>query len=66
MLFLTGCAKDLIISNMPNSNLNYHGDNVPITIIAYKLRDVAKFKALTEQKSPIKAILSGVVKRIGA
>ena len=44
MLFLTGCAKDLIISNMPNSNLNYHGDNVPITIIAYKLRDVAKFK----------------------
>ena len=44
MLFLTGCAKDLIVSNTPNSNLNYHGDNVPITIIAYKLRDVAKFK----------------------
>lgn len=44
MLFLAGCAKDLIISNTPNSNLNYHGDNVPITIIAYKLKDVAKFK----------------------
>ena len=43
-LFIAGCAKDLVISNTPNSNLNYHGDNVPVTIIAYKLRDVAKFK----------------------
>ena len=44
MLFIAGCAKDLIISNTPNSNLNYHGDNVPVTIIAYKLKDVAKFQ----------------------
>lgn len=43
-LFIAGCAKDLVISNTPNSNLNYHGDNVPVTVIAYKLRDVAKFK----------------------
>lgn len=46
MLFIAGCAKDLIISNTPNSNLNYHGDNVPVTIIAYKLRDVANFSKL--------------------
>ena len=44
MLFIAGCAKDLIISNTPNSHLNYHGDNVPVTIIAYKLKDVAKFQ----------------------
>lgn len=58
MLFLAGCAKDLIVSNTPNSNLNYHGDNVPITIIAYKLKDVAKFKEasvadLTEKNGEI-------------
>lgn len=45
-LFFAGCAttKEIHVTNSKKSNLNFNGDNVPVTIIVYKLKDLTKFK----------------------
>lgn len=49
MIFMVGCGQIQVgINNMPNSNLNNRGDNVPITVIVYQLSDIKKFEEATE------------------
>ena len=64
------CPDYLIGESEANNGFNGVGGNEPVYFIGGandgKFMGVAKFKALTEQKSPIKAILTGVTKRIGA
>ena len=49
MIFMAGCGQIQVgINNMPNSNLNNRGDNVPITVIVYQLSDIKKFEEATE------------------
>ena len=44
-VFIVGCGQIQVgINNMPNSNLNNRGDNVPITVIVYQLSDIKKFE----------------------
>ncbi|MCD8213083.1 MAG: type VI secretion system lipoprotein TssJ [Campylobacter sp.] len=51
MLFFAGCGQIQVgINNMPNSNLNNRGDNVPITVIIYQLNDIKKFEEATEME----------------
>ena len=46
---MVGCGQIQVgINNMPNSNLNNRGDNVPITVIVYQLSDIKKFEEATE------------------
>ena len=48
-VFIVGCGQIQVgINNMPNSNLNNRGDNVPITVIVYQLSDIKKFEEATE------------------
>ena len=64
------CPDYLIGESEANNGFNGVGGNEPVYFIGGandgKFMGVAKFKALIEQKSPIKAILTGVTKRIGA
>ncbi len=41
-----GCSSTTVITviNDKNSNPNYHGDNVPITLKLYKLNGIERFK----------------------
>ena len=49
MIFMAGCGQIQVgINNMPNSNLNNRGDNVPITVIVYQLSDIKKFEEASE------------------
>ena len=49
MIFMVGCGQIQVgINNMPNSNLNNRGENVPITVIVYQLSDIKKFEEATE------------------
>lgn len=45
-LFSTACSTPIqvIVSNYEDSNLNNRGDNVPITLIVYQLKDSKKFE----------------------
>lgn len=45
-LFIYGCSSTAVITmvNDKNSNPNYHGDNVPVTLKVYKLNGVERFK----------------------
>lgn len=45
-LLFIGCAttKEIHVKNSKKSNLNFNGDNVPVTVVVYKLRDLTKFK----------------------
>lgn len=50
-VFIAGCGQIQVgINNMPNSNLNNRGDNVPITVIIYQLSDIKKFEEATEME----------------
>ena len=50
-VFIVGCGQIQVgINNMPNSNLNNRGDNVPITVIVYQLSDIKKFEEATEME----------------
>lgn len=64
------CPDYLIGESGANNSFNGVGGNEPVYFIGGandgKFMGAAKFKALAEQKSPIKAILTGVIKRIGA
>ena len=64
------CPDYLIGESEANNSFNGVGGNEPVYFIGGdndgKFMGAAKFKALTEQKSPIKAILTGVIKRVGA
>ena len=64
------CPDYLIGESEANNGFNGVGGNEPVYFIGGandgKFMEVAKFKALAEQKSPIKAILTGAIKRIGA
>lgn len=49
IFFFTACGQIQVgINNMPNSNLNNRGDNVPLTVIIYQLNDIKKFQEATE------------------
>ena len=49
IIFMVGCGQIQVgINNMPNSNLNNRGDNVPINVIVYQLSDIKKFEEATE------------------
>lgn len=45
-IFVYGCSSTAVITviNDKNSNPNYHGDNVPVTLKLYKLNGVERFK----------------------
>lgn len=45
-LLSTGCSTPIqvIVSNHEDSNLNSRGDDVPITLIVYQLKDSKKFE----------------------
>ena len=45
-IIMYGCASTAVITmiNDKNSNPNYHGDNVPVTLKLYKLNGVERFK----------------------
>ena len=54
MIFMVGCGQIQVgINNMPNSNLNNRGDNVPITVIVYQLSDIKKFEEATEMENEV-------------
>lgn len=45
-IIMYGCSSTAVITmiNDKNSNPNYHGDNVPVTLKLYKLNGVERFK----------------------
>ena len=45
-IIMYGCSSTAVITmiNDKNSNPNYHGDNVPVTLKLYKLNEVERFK----------------------
>lgn len=45
-IMMYGCSSTAVITmiNDKNSNPNYHGDNVPVTLKLYKLNGVERFK----------------------
>lgn len=45
-IIMYGCSSTAVITmiNNKNSNPNYHGDNVPVTLKLYKLNGVERFK----------------------
>lgn len=45
-LAISGCGSPIKIQafNQADSNLNNRGDNVPVTLIIYQLKDISKFK----------------------
>ena len=45
-MFIYACSSTAVITviNDKNSNPNYHGDNVPVTLKLYKLNGVERFK----------------------
>lgn len=45
-MFFAACSTPirLKITNQENSNLNTRGDNVPVTLIIYQLKDIKKFE----------------------
>ncbi len=46
LLFCCACSVDEIrvdVLNYTNTNLNQRGDNVPVTVVVYKLNDIEKF-----------------------
>ena len=45
-IIMDGCSSTAVITmiNDKNSNPNYHGDNVPVTLKLYKLNGVERFK----------------------
>lgn len=45
-LAISGCSSPVKIQafNQADSNLNNRGDNVPVTLIIYQLKDISKFK----------------------
>ncbi|QKF91460.1 type VI secretion system lipoprotein TssJ [Campylobacter sp. CCUG 57310] len=50
-LFFSACGKLSVgVNNTPNSNFNHRGDNVPITVILYQLKDIKKFQEATEME----------------
>lgn len=50
-IFSTACSTPIqvIVSNHKDSNLNNRGDNVPITLIVYQLKDSKKFEYASPQ-----------------
>lgn len=46
VLLISGCSSTLSVTmiNGKNSNPNYHGDNVPVTLKLYKLNNIERFK----------------------
>lgn len=45
-IFSYGCSSTAVVTiiNDRNSNPNYHGDNVPVTLKLYKLNGIERFK----------------------
>ena len=64
------CPDYLIGESEANNGFNGVGGNEPVYFIGGandgKFMGAAKFKALTAQKSPAKAMVTGAIKRIGA
>lgn len=50
-LLLGACSNtvDIKISNIEKSNLNKRADDVPLTIIIYKLKNIEKFKEASDK-----------------
>lgn len=51
VLFFGACSNtvSVLISNIENSNLNNRLDDVPVTLIIYKLKNIEKFKEASDK-----------------